>query len=51
MEHDNSVRRLMLLLLTAGMIVILNMLLVVSGEANEFWSELHLLIVSLSEHA
>jgi hypothetical protein len=50
MEHDNSIRRLMLTLLAAGIIIILNMIFVVTGEANEYWSELHPLLVSLSEN-
>lgn len=52
MEQDNSIRRLMLILLVAGIIIILNMIFVVTGEANEYWRELHplLVLVSLSEY-
>lgn len=51
MEYEKSISRLMLLLFCASMILILNILSVITGDANEFWSELHLLMVSLSDHA
>lgn len=36
MEPDNSIRRLMLFLLTGSMILILNVFLVISGNAHAF---------------
>jgi hypothetical protein len=51
MEHEKYISRLMLFLFCVSVILILNILSIVTGDANEFWSDLHLLMASYSDYA
>lgn len=49
MEPDYSIRRLMLFLFSGSMVLILNILLVISGNAQAFWKNVHMMI-SMSDY-
>jgi len=48
MDSENAIRRLMLFLLSAGLILILNVIVVIFGNAHEFWKDMHQIVASLA---
>ena len=48
MESENAILRLMLFLLSAGLVLMLNVIFVISGNAHEFWKDVHQITVSLA---
>ena len=48
MDSENAIRRLMLFLLSAGLMLVLNVIVVISGNAHEFWKDVHQIVASLT---
>jgi len=48
LEAENAIHRLMLFLLSAGLILMLNVIFVISGNADELWKNVHQIFVSLT---
>ena len=48
MDSENAIRRLMLFLLSAGLILMLNVIVVISGNAHEYCKYVHQTVASMN---